>query len=156
MPSPLAGSKMDSILIHTDASSQVALIGLLALSVSIVLCPMLGFAHTMKTFETELQASAPSIQIVHVRAPSFTLYDAKGGDIRLVDLRGKVVILTFVPVLGTTRGSTACAQSSAEPKTRLVVLRDIHSEGAAVGEVASAYGLTSRRQTVTAVVDSKG
>ncbi|MFQ5958558.1 MAG: redoxin domain-containing protein, partial [Alphaproteobacteria bacterium] len=58
--------------------------------------PAPSAAHSLKDVEGKLLKREAYLQVVHEPAPEFMLQDAQGRDVRLADLRGKVVVLNFV------------------------------------------------------------
>jgi protein SCO1 len=55
-----------------------------------------AFSHSLKEVEQNLYEKEKYYQPVDVAAPAFTLQDADGRVTRLVDLKGKVVVLHFI------------------------------------------------------------
>jgi protein SCO1/2 len=68
---------------------------ILALLLAAVLTPLAN-AHTLKELEDQLIGKEKYFQPVDIAAPEFALIDADGRAVRLLDFRGKVVVLNFV------------------------------------------------------------
>jgi protein SCO1/2 len=72
----------------TFASGAMAL-GLLGM-------PVIVQAHSLGYLEREIQENEQYFQVISKPAPEFDLQDAEGNKSRLVDFRGKVVVLNFI------------------------------------------------------------
>jgi peroxiredoxin Q/BCP len=71
------------------------------------------------------------------KAPEFTLASSEGGDVRLKDLRGKVVVLYFYPkddTPGCTREACAFRDSQAALKRKGVVVLGVSGDSLASHE----------------------
>ena len=53
-------------------------------------------AHSLEELETDLSAREAYVEITDRPAPDFDLLDMNGHEVRLVDFRGKVVVLYFI------------------------------------------------------------
>ena len=69
-----------------------ALVSLLALAA----LPQSAGAHSLAELETQLSGRDKYFQPVDQSAPDFTLVDANGREVSLVDFGGKVVVLNFI------------------------------------------------------------
>ena len=52
-------------------------------------------AHTMSKVEADLEATEPSARVTNEPMPALLLEDESGSVVRLAELQGKVVILSF-------------------------------------------------------------
>ncbi len=83
-------SDADIVRQFRGAGCVVAMTALLGLAATT------SAAHSLKELEDNLQKREAYVQIVQEPAPGFTLQDAQGREVGLVDFRGKVVVLNFV------------------------------------------------------------
>ena len=68
----------------------------MVLATFIALGPNSAAAHSLEALEGKLKKGEKYLQVVQEPAPGFTLQDAHGRDLGLVDYRGKVVVLNFI------------------------------------------------------------
>jgi hypothetical protein len=66
---------------------------LAAVVVAIAIWPLASAAHSMREVEAALEAAEPAADVVDEAAPDLVLQDARGGQVRLDDFSGRVVIL---------------------------------------------------------------
>ena len=76
----------------TSAKVQSLLLGLMLVSAGIATAA----AHSLKDLEEKLLEREIYVQIMHRKAPEFTLQDTGGNRVSLSDFSGKVVVLNFV------------------------------------------------------------
>ncbi len=57
---------------------------------------MPALAHSLQSVEDDLRKNERYMQVMNQPAPTFTLEDADGKQVRLEDFKGKVVVLNFV------------------------------------------------------------
>src|SRR5712691_7925967 len=74
----------------------VAVPRILSLTLALVAAAPAASAHSLHELETELGDREKYFQPIDKNAPGFTLQDADGRSLSLVDFRGKVAVLHFI------------------------------------------------------------
>lgn len=117
-----------------------------------------AFAHPLDVVESQIRKEERDVEFLDVQAPAFHLTDARGRSVRLVDLRGKVVVLNFLDSYRSEAGrahmaSTAKLQAmvntaAMQDQVRFITVatdeEDVQSTRAVMASYAKTYNLDTR------------
>ena len=100
---------------------------LAALVLASAIWPLASAAHSMREVEAALEAAEPAAEVVDEAAPDLVLEDARGKQVRLDDLSGRVVILD-VTSAAPTNGCTVSAGPMAKVRELVTQVPGLHEQ----------------------------